>query len=202
MEQLRRVRAALTNLETRADENQPPRISGYFAVYNSIYEIAPDMSESIAPGAFSDSLGGDIRALINHDTTLVLGRTTAGTCRLREDAHGVWADIDVNPNDADAMSAYARVSRGDVSQASIGFVILPGGEEAETRPDGGIHWRINKAVLYEVSVCTFPAYEETDVQARSREAADIKRRRLDAWKSRMKEMLKNGPKSPDAPEAH
>ena len=200
MEQLRRVRATLTNLETRADENQPPRISGYFAVYNSIYEIAPDMSESIAKGAFSDSLGGDIRALINHDTTLVVGRTTAGTCRLRDDDHGVWADIDINPNDVDAMNAYARVTRGDVSQASIGFEILPGGEVAETRADGGVHWTITRAVLYEVSICTFPAYTETDVQARSRDAAEIKRRRLEAWKTRMKEVLTHGAESADAPE--
>ena len=55
-------------------------------------------------------------------------------------------------------------------------------------------------MLYEVSVCTFPAYEETDVQARSQDAAAEKRRRLEAWKIRAKEMLRNGPEDPAAQE--
>ena len=73
---LRTVRTALTQFETREDEGQEPTIEGYFSVFNSIYEIAPGMTESVAPGAFSRSLqGGDIRALINHDSTLVqIGR--------------------------------------------------------------------------------------------------------------------------------
>lgn len=193
----RQLRTVGTRFETREAEDGAPHITGYFAVFGSNYEIAPLMSESIAPGAFSDSLGGDVRALTNHDTTLVLGRTTAGTLELREDEHGLWGDIRINPNDQDAMNTYARVARGDVSQCSIGFEIVD--EETETRADGSVHWTIRGVVLYEVSVCTFPAYAETNVQARSREAAELKRRRLEAWKTRMKEVLKNGPESPDAP---
>ena len=193
----RQLRAALTRFETR-EENDAPHIAGYFAVFGSNYEIAPQLSESIAPGAFSNSLGGDVRALTNHDTTLVLGRTAAGTLELREDEHGLWGDIRINPNDSDAMNTYARVARGDVSQCSIGFEIIR--EETETRADGSVHWTIQEVNLYEVSVCTFPAYTETNVQARSQQAEAEKRRRLEAWKSRMKEMLKNGPESPDASE--
>ena len=96
------------------------------------------------------------------------------------------------------MNTYARVARGDVSQCSIGFEIIR--EETETRADGSVHWTIQEVNLYEVSVCTFPAYTETNVQARSQQAEAEKRRRLEAWKSRMKEMLKNGPESPDASE--
>ena len=193
----RQLRTVGTRFETREAEDGAPHITGYFAVFGSNYEIAPLMSESIAPGAFSSSLGGDVRALTNHDTTLVLGRTTAGTLELREDEHGLWGDIRINPNDQDAMNTYARVARGDVSQCSIGFEIVD--EETETRADGSVHWTIKGVILYEVSVCTFPAYAETNVQARSREAAELKRRRLEAWKTRMKEVLKNGPESPDAP---
>ena len=193
----RQLRTVGTRFETREAEDGAPHITGYFAVFGSNYEIAPLMSESIAPGAFSGSLGGDVRALTNHDTTLVLGRTTAGTLELREDEHGLWGDIRINPNDQDAMNTYARVARGDVSQCSIGFEIVD--EETETRADGSVHWTIKGVILYEVSVCTFPAYAETNVQARSREAAELKRRRLEAWKTRMKEVLKNGPESPDAP---
>ena len=195
--QTRQLRAALTRFETR-EEGETPHITGYFAVFGSNYEIAPQLSESIAPGAFSGSLGGDVRALTNHDTTLVLGRTAAGTLTLREDEHGLWGDVQINPNDQDAMNTYARVARGDVSQCSIGFEIIR--EEAETSPDGSVHWTIREVNLYEVSVCTFPAYEQTNVQARSDEAAELKRRQLEAWKIKMREVLKNGPQSPDAPE--
>ena len=85
----REVRPMMTEFITRED-GEMPTIEGYFSVFGSIYEIAPGMTEEVAPGAFSRSLaGGDIRALTNHDTTLVLGRTKAHTLELREDEHGL-----------------------------------------------------------------------------------------------------------------
>ena len=54
-------------------------IEGYFAMYNTETELWPGAFEEIAPGAFDNTLSNDIRALINHDTSLVLGRTKAGT---------------------------------------------------------------------------------------------------------------------------
>lgn len=176
----RQLRTVMTQFETREDDGGP-RISGYFAVFNSNYEIMPGMSESIAPGAFSQTLGGDIRALTNHDTTLVLGRNTAGTLELKEDSHGLWADVRINPNDSDAMNTYERVKRGDVDQCSIGFDILD--EETEFRDDGSVHWTIREVKLYEVSVCTFPAYKETNISAREAEREELSRERLQDWKT-------------------
>lgn len=136
--------------------------------------------------------------LINHDTTLVLGRTAAHTLELRDDTHGLWASAPVNPKDQAAMDAYARVERGDVSQASIGFEII--NEDAEYRDDGSVHWTIKEAKLWEVSVCTFPAYESTSVQARERDREEIMRRRTQVWRESMKERLKHGAESSDASE--
>jgi phage head maturation protease len=85
------------------------------------------------------------------------------------------------------MNTYARVKRGDVSQCSIGFEILS--EETDFGPDGSIHWTIQNVKLYEVSVCTFPAYEETNVSARQRDASAIKERKLDAWKAEMRSRI-------------
>lgn len=79
-------------------------------------------TEQIDPHAFDDQLGGDVRALIDHDTRLVLGRTCAGTLTLRVDEHGLWGSIAVNEGDQDALNLYARVQRGDVSQCSIGLI--------------------------------------------------------------------------------
>lgn len=187
---MRQLRATPSDFELRSGENGEMILEGYFAVYNSDYVIAPDMSESIAEGAFTRTInGGDIRALINHDTTLVLGRTKSNTLELREDSHGLFGRVVINPNDKDATNLYARVQRGDVDGCSIGFEIPPGGEDSEVRADGSVHWTIKDIDLYEVSACTFPAYQATNISARSAERDDILRHRSDAWKERMKERL-------------
>ena len=175
---------------TRAEENGELVIEGYFAVFDSNYDIAPGMSESIARGAFANSLSGDIRALVNHDTTLVIGRTTVRTLELREDERGLWGRIVINPKDSDATNAYARVERGDVSQCSIGFDIVK--EDTEIREDGSVHWTIRDVKLWEVSLCTFPAYEETSIDARARERDEIRKRSQQAWKEKMLTKLKGG----------
>lgn len=185
---LRQVRSVPTTFETREADDGQLIISGYFSVFNTIYEIGPGMSESVAPGAFRNSMQNDVRALTNHDTTLVLGRTTAGTLKLLEDAVGLYGEITINPKDSDAVNTYERVKRGDVSQCSFGFQITK--EDTEIREDGSVHWTIRDVNLFEVSVCTFPAYEETNVKARSEQLAEIQERTFAAWKENMKERIK------------
>lgn len=183
---MRQVRMTPSEFQTR-DEDGDLAIEGYFAVFNSDYNIAPDMSESVAPGAFTETLSGDIRALVNHDTTLVLGRTKAGTLNLREDARGLWGRVAVNPNDRAALDLYERVKRGDVDGCSFGFDILD--EDSEFREDGSIHWTINKVKLYEVSCCTFPAYEDTNISAREKQRDDMIDRKLNAERQKLRERL-------------
>lgn len=172
--------------KTREDSGEMV-IEGYFAVFNSNYEMWEGASESIAPGAFTSSIANDIRGLTNHDTTLVLGRTKVHTLELKEDSHGLWGKITINPKDSDAVNTYERVKRGDVDQCSIGFMIRS--EETDFRDDGSIHWTITDVELFEVSVCTFPAYEETGVSARHRDAEELKKRASEAWKLKMKDRL-------------
>ena len=185
-ETMRQIRSIESKFTTR-DDDGALHIEGYFAVFNSVYQIWDDMSELVAPGAFTDTLGGDVRALIDHETRLVLGRNTAGTLQLREDSHGLWGDILINPNDQDAMNLYARVQRGDVNQCSFGFDILE--QETEFRDDGSVHWTIKKVKLYEVSVCTFPAYAETSVQARKDDLDAAKKRRAEAYREELRTRL-------------
>ncbi len=180
----RTVRSIPMAFDTREEEDGKKSIEGYFAVYDSVYNIAPGMSESIAPGAFSKSMTGDIRALVNHDTSLVLGRTKAGTLILRDDSHGLWGHIDINPNDVAAMDLYARVKRGDVDQCSFGFDIRS--QDTDIREDGSVHWTLTDIDLFEVSCCTFPAYEETNISARAAERDDIQKRETDAWREKAK----------------
>ena len=198
-ENISQLRSIPVDFSVREKENEDgPMISGYFNVYNSVYEIAPGISESFAPGAFSNAIGGDIRALINHDSTLVIGRTTSGTLQLREDSHGLWGDIKINPKDQDAMNLHARAERGDVNQGSIKFSIV--NEETDFRDDGSVHWIIKEAILREVSVCTFPAYEATSIFARSAERDALIAEWLERWKVRMKRRLNHGTESPASAE--
>lgn len=163
-------------------------IEGYFAVYGSKYWLWEEAYETIEPGTFDGQTDGDVRALINHDTGMVLGRTTAGTLELRTDEKGLWGRIHINPNDQDAMNCYERVKRGDVSQCSFGFDITEQDVEyAEGQPTV---WKIKAVKLYEVSVVTFPAYEDTSVEARKADAENIRKRENEAWREKMKNRLK------------
>ena len=136
-----------------------------------MYELWPGATESVASTAFDDALADDIRALIDHETRLVLGRTKAGTLTLKVDSRGLWGEIKINQKDQDAMNLYERVKRHDVDQCSFGFDILE--EELEDRGDS-VHWTIKKVKLYEVSVVTFPAYVETSVTARKNQLGELK----------------------------
>lgn len=184
---IRFTRNIIDNFRASEDDDRMV-IEGYFAVFGDVYDIAPGMSESIAPGAFSNSLGNDIRGLVNHDTTLVLGRTKVNTLELKEDSHGLWGRIIINPDDVDATNLYARVKRGDVDGCSIGFNIVA--EDTDIAPNGDIHWTIRDIDLLEVSACTFPAYEETNVMARSKQKADIEKRKAEAWRTKMHKKVK------------
>lgn len=180
--------------EFRAEQNQDEySIEGYFAVFNRQTELWPGAFETVAPGAFDKTLSNDIRALINHDTTLVLGRNKAGTLELKTDSRGLWGRIKINPNDSDAMNIYERVKRGDVDQCSFGFTILA--EEVEFREDGSIAWTLKEVELHEVSVCTFPAYADTSVQARKADFAAEQSRRLAAKKQELRGRLQKNAKA-------
>lgn len=178
------------NFLTRAEDGNL-YIEGYFAVYNSRYDLWDGAYETIAPGAFDGETDGDVRALANHDTTLVLGRTVAGTLTLRTDDRGLWGSITVNQQDQDAMNLYERVKRGDVSQCSFGFDILD--QDVQYQDGEPTVWTIRKVKLYEVSVVTFPAYTDTSVAVRKHDFEEIQRKKHESWKHQALERL-HGPK--------
>lgn len=180
---IRQVRCISQRFETR-EAGDDLFIEGYFSVFDSEYRVCDGITEIIKTGAFTESVTGDVRALINHESTLVLGRTKAGTLALREDAHGLWGSIKINRQDVDAMNLYSRVQRGDVDQCSFGFDIAK--ETYIDLGNGSCRFEIEKVdPLYEVSVCTFPAYEETSVVARQADVAAIQKRRAEAWRENM-----------------
>lgn len=183
----RQMRSIDAGFKTREAGEDGPLIEGYFAVFDSEYQLWGGATERVDRHAFDGQLQADVRALTNHDTTLVLGRTAAGTLELSVDDHGLYGKIKVNKDDSDAMNLYSRVQRGDVTQCSFGFDITD--EEYEELGGGKCRWTIKGVDLYEVSVCTFPAYEQTAVEARKHDAETIRARQLEAWRRQMKERI-------------
>lgn len=173
--------------QTREEDNAR-WIEGYFSVFDGAYMMGDWGEERVDPHAFDETLGDDVRALINHDTTLVLGRTTAGTLTLSVDSRGLFGRIRINDKDQDALNCYERVKRGDVNQCSFGFEILD--QLEEKLPDGRYRWTLKRVKLYEVSVCTFPAYEDTAVAARAHDRDELRHRELESWRARTLEKIK------------
>lgn len=161
------IRSRQTGYTTRA-EGDDHIIEGYFIVFEQPYYQDEYVEEIICRGAIDENTDtSDVRALVDHLSHLVLGRNTVKTLDWIIDNTGVFPTIRINAADSDAMNLYARVQRGDVDQASFGF------DEDDVEfidlPDGRIQRRIKHiSKLWEFSVCTFPAYEQTCVSARGR----------------------------------
>ncbi len=175
-----------SRFQTRS-ENSELIIEGYFAKFNSLAEGWAGYFEKIAPHAFDGELEGDVRALLDHQTHMVLGRTKAGTLTLSVDETGLFGRIVINPEDSEAVNVYERVKRGDIDQCSFGFDILD--EDIENREDGSIVCTLKKVKLYEVSVCTFPFYSDTEIAARNKELDKIKEQHFSERKRKIKEKL-------------
>lgn len=159
----------IQGLQTRSQgDSETNVIEGYAAVFNSPTDIWGMFTEIIAPGAFADAiaLNDDIRALFNHDWNNVLGRTKSGTLRLSEDAKGLKFEVDL-PNTTLARDLSESLKRGDISQCSFGFV--PTSETWDYEPEIPVR-TINSVELHEISVVSIPAYEDTEVSLRSKEA--------------------------------
>lgn len=177
-------------LEFRGEtDDNKMMIKGYFSVFYSDYELFPGFTESIDPHAFDKTITGDIRALWNHDTNIVLGRTSATppTLSIKIDSHGLYGEILINPEDQDAVNAYARIKRGDVRECSFGFDIIS--EKITELSNGNWHSDILEVELYEVSPCAFPAYKETSISARSDEIKELRKREVALWKAQAKARL-------------
>lgn len=156
--------------EKRADEK--PVIKGQAAVFNQQTVIRGWFKEQIKPGAFQRVLSESPDAIgcYNHDWNIVLGRTTSGTVRLKETSEGLDYEIDINPDDPEAMSVYAKVARGDVSQSSFAFEV--GVEEwnypSSDSKDLPVRTITEFSKLYDVCPATFGAYPQTSAAVRSK----------------------------------
>ena len=142
-------------------------LRGHASVFNQVAKV-PGGWEQVDRSAFDAVLADpetDVRAFINHDHNLLLGRQSVGTLRISVDSEGLPFEVDL-PDTSYANDLRELVDRGDLDGASFGFV--PGDDELSRAPDGRqLRTHTNVRALIDVSAVTFPAYDGADVALRN-----------------------------------
>lgn len=184
----------------KEDGTKAQRIVGHAAVFNEWCTLYSDdygeMRERVNPSAFARAIREkqDVRALFNHDSNIVLGRTTAGTLTLSADRDGLVAVIDPPTTQTVRDLVLTPIDRGDVSGMSFAFDAVRAATRSETENDDGsttfdrggdrltvryegkrqiIERELVDVDLFDVSPVTYPAYEGTDCSLRNRSVPDI-----------------------------
>lgn len=155
-------RIAYTTLEVRQADNGHT-LFGYAAVFDSPSEPMPFV-EYVKRGAFSKTIkdGADVRLLIDHEG-VPLARTKSGTLRISEDERGLAVEAELDPMNPDAARVISAMKRGDLSQMSFAFRTIK-----DSWSDDRSVRELREVQLFDVSVVTFPAYEETVAEIRGR----------------------------------
>ncbi len=167
---------AITELHVVREDGKAPALEGYAAVFNSESHDLGGFIEQVKPGAFARALNKkmDVRALINHDPSLLLARTKSGTLVLSEDARGLKMRAELG-NQQYAKDLYESVSRGDIDQMSFSFKAVKQTWGERKNDDGS--WIATRDLedvdLFDVSAVTYPAYEGTSISARARWADEV-----------------------------
>jgi len=166
------------NAELRVVDNEArakgkgSELVGYAAKFNQVAEIWPGFREQIASGAFTQTLAehDDVRMLFNHNPDIVLGRTKADTLRLEEDDTGLrihnWP-----PKTTAAADLLINVREGNVTQMSFAFRVRE--QTVVDNDDGSMDRTITNAQLHDVSVATFPVYEDAEVDIRCQDTTVV-----------------------------
>jgi Escherichia/Staphylococcus phage prohead protease len=184
MEILRRSLALPPSLRDAEPGKGIGRVGGYAAKFGSDYRLSEDMVETIAPGAFARTLreNPDVRLLADHDSACLLARTASGTLQLSEDSTGLAFLADL-PDTTVGRDVRSLVARGDLSGCSFGFFVVR--QSMSRRNDGLRVCTLEDVDLLEVSIVSFPAYEETEVSLRARKARSP-RPRLELYRRKLR----------------
>lgn len=186
-------RSLVLPVERRADGDKVT-VAGYAAVFGEVANIGGWFDETLARGAFTETLKtADVRAYFDHDRGRVLGRSSAGTLRLKEDAKGLHVEIDL-PDTSDGRDVATLVERGDISGMSFGFSVLRQEWDETVDPP---RRTILEVELREVSIVSEPAYDGTSIARRSLETARQERaqqhpahRRIEARRAQMEQRIR------------
>lgn len=148
------------------EAGKPPHLRGYAARFNILSNDLGGFRERIMPGAFSSAMqsGVDVRALVDHDKSKLLGRTSAGTLKLGQDDRGLWFDIEM-PDVQYARDLQVLVKRGDYRGMSFGFLTPKNGDRFVREGAAAIR-ELLAVDLKEITVTSIPAYPDTSLYLR------------------------------------
>jgi uncharacterized protein len=154
-------------LRMQIDKATPTRLVGYAAVFGSLSNDLGGFKERIQPGAFRNTIESnqDVRALVDHDASKILGRTSSGTLRLMEDSRGLRFELDLPEGVSYAADLRALVARGDIRGMSFGFKVPPGGHSF-SREGGQTVRDLNNIDCREITFTSVPAYSDTSLSLR------------------------------------
>ncbi len=148
-------------VDLRVSDNEEGGITGYAAVFGKYSEDLGFFKEKIDEGAFSKTIvENDIRALINHDPSLIIGRTKNKTLKLWEDDTGLGFDVKL-PDTTYANDLRESIRRKDITQNSFGFQTV-----RDQWSQDGKRRTLIEVKLFDISPVTFPAYKQTSVKLR------------------------------------
>ncbi|MEC1663346.1 HK97 family phage prohead protease [Bacillus halotolerans] len=155
-------------LETRSEGEKAKVITGYALKFNTKSNVLGNFIETIEPGALDGTDMSDVRALVDHVPSQIIGRTTSGTLKLNVDDVGLRFEVTL-PSTQYANDLYENIRLGNITNCSFGFHLAPQGAVRQKNPTTGVDFqRIRKiSKLTDISVVTYPAYNDTDVFARN-----------------------------------
>tara|TARA_R110000851_G_scaffold132737_3_gene267278 strand:+ start:1443 stop:2366 length:924 start_codon:yes stop_codon:yes gene_type:complete len=173
--------------ELKAD-NESRTVEGYASVFNSMSEDLGGFREIIKPGAFTNAMNDDVRALYNHDSNYLLARTASGTLELWQDDKGLGYRFEM-PNTSYGNDMLELFRRGDLSQSSFGFTV----EKDSWKLENGQQVRYIESVssLFDVSAVVYPAYVSSSSGLRSTEAPEAEVATKDATEEQKEEVNYN-----------
>ena len=182
------TRAFNFSIETREDGDGYGILEGHAIVYNKIYNNGY-FEETIERGALKNTNLKDVRFLVNHNTDMIpLARSRNNnensTMQLIVDDEGLRVRIKLDiENNTEARNLYSAVKRGDISGMSFMFIVR-GERWEDENTDHPKRFITDIEVVFEVSAVTFPAYEETDINARCKAELESYRATLENVRSK------------------
>lgn len=176
--EIRLINVEDLTIETRAESDESADsgkmiIEGYAAVYDSETNIGGMFTETIAKGAFDDANIKDVPLKYNHsDVVPILARTRNKSLTLTPDDKGLKIRAELLDT-TDSRDMFTRIKAGLLDKMSFAFSVNPDGETWTTDDNGFQRRTITKFDrIFDVSVVDTPAYDETEIYARSKAIAD------------------------------
>lgn len=171
------------------NDNSIGQIAGYAIKFNKPSTNKGPFTEFISPHALDNTDMSDVLALYNHNNENILGRSAAGTLKLKIDDVGLYFTIDL-PDSSVAKDVYANIKAGNLRGMSFGFKVAKGGDEWKYNQIKPIRIINSISKFNEISVVSVPAYDDTSVLVTRSLDAFLLGEKEQIYRAKIKELLR------------